>query len=804
MSRALRALLARPGFTIVAIATLTLGFGVNAAVFSLTRTVLLRELPYRDADRLVQVNETSASLSALTAAVSPANYVAWRERVTAFEQTAYFRRVQVNVSVPARAIQVEGFLVSTNFFRLLGIDAARGRGFHDAEASAPGRDNVVIVGDGFWRRVFDGDPSIVGRKVLVDGTPCTVIGVLPATFKIFHVLNREVDLFRPLVLDPTETIQTLNLWARLEPGVTVASADAQLKAAYPSLPFRDRDWTGTASLLSTRLAAGPKSVLVALESAVGLVLLIACANVANLLLALAAGRRTEFAVRQALGAGRWRIARDLAGETSVLVAAGCALAILLALWLVSVLNAIVSFQDINRLEPFRIDGWVLAFTVAVAAGVAFVFGLLPAGAAGTIDVAGALKESGHAVAGGASSRRVRQALIVAELALAIVLTVSAVTLTRSAIALHDLTRGVSVDGVMTAQVALNDPRYAAPELMVQTADAILDRLRRSPGVDAAALVNYLPLALIRVGARVAVEGVPPPSADRPWVARYFVISPAYFSAVGIPMIAGRNFNDEDDRTRAGVAIVSETFARRFWKTTDVVGRHITPEFGESTAFWVPRSRGGPMTVVGVVRDVSEEGILDSAGFPQMYVPYAQNPTVVSTLVAHAARGPAETLAVAIRDAVHDIDPQLPVSYEMTFDEVLRETFARPRELAWLIGSFAALALLLAAIGVYGVMAFMTTARAREIAIRMALGAAEHDVVTLIVGDAMKLAAVGVAIGVTAVPLSFRLLNATVYGVAAWNPIVVVAVAVALALVCAIASAVPAWRAARISDMPRAW
>jgi putative ABC transport system permease protein len=653
-----------------------------------------------------------------------------------------------------------------------------------------------MLSDGLWRREFDSDPSAVGRKVIVDGTPCTVIGVLPATFKIFHVLNRDVDLFRPLVMDPTEKIQTLNLWAKLKPGVPVETADAELKAAYPTLPFRDRDWIGTASLLSTRFASGPKSVLVALEWAVGFVLLIACANVANLLLALAAGRRTEFAVRQALGAGRWRIARDLAGETIALVAAGSALAIVLAWWLVSVLNAIVSFQDINRLEPFRIDGWVLAFTIAIAIGVAFVFGLLPAGTVGTIDVAGALKESGQAVAGGPSSRRVRQALIVAELALAIVLTVSAVTLTRSAIALHDLTRGVSVDGVMTAQIALNDPRYASPELMVQTAAAIVERLRRSPAIDAAALVNYVPLALIRVGARVAVEGVPPPSADRPWVARYFVISPEYFSAVGIPMITGRDFNAADDRAHGGVAIISETFARRFWNTTDVVGRQITPNFGESSAFWIPRSRGGPMTVVGVVRDVSEEGILDSAGFPQMYVPYAQNPTVVSTLVARAAGGRAETAAPAIRNAVHDVDPQLPVSYEMTFDEVLRETFARPRELAWLIGSFAGLALILAAIGVYGVMAFMTTARAREIAIRMALGAGERDVVTLIVGDALKLAVVGAAIGLAATPLAFRLLNATVYGVAPWDPVMLVSVAASMAAICALASALPAARAAR--------
>jgi len=797
MKRALRALLARPGFTIVAVVTLALGLGVNTAVFSLTRTVLLRPLPYRDGDRLVSVNQTFVGRSG-QGAVAPAYYLGWRERVTAFEETTFFRRVQFNVSARTRAVQVEGFLVAPSFFTMIGAPIAHGRGFAN-DASQPGRDNAVILSDGFWRRAFDGDPAVIGRPVTVDGTSCTIVGVLSPSFKIFHILNRELDIYRPLVLDPTDRNEAINVWAKLKPGVSIETADAQLKTVYATIPDLEAGWSATASLLSKRFASGPKTVLIALEWAVALVLLIACANVANLVLAVSAGRRKELAVRQALGASRWQIARDLGAETLIIVAVGAALAILIAVWGVAALNSIVSFQDVNRLEPFRVDFLVVAFTTALAAAVMLVFGLLPVRAAAAIDVVDALKDSTHGVTTGVSNRRLRNTLIVAEVALAIVLAVAALALTRSAIALHDLERGVTIDGVMTAQLALNDPRYDDPDRMVKTTTAIVERLGRSPSIEVAALVNYVPLSAIGVATQVAIEGVPPPSADRPWIARYFVASPNYLRAVGIPIVTGRDFTAADDREHAGVAIVSETFARRFWNTTDVLGRHITPDFA-SRMFWVPRSRGGPLTIVGVVRDVREDGrdngTYNGVEFPQFYVAHAQNPTVITTLVARAAHGPAQSAAAAMREAVRAVDPDLPLSYEMTFDEVLRETFARPHELAWLIGSFAALALVLSAIGVYGVMAFLTTARAREIAIRVALGATRGNVVGLVVRDAMKLAAAGVVAGLVATPLAFRLISAAVFGVGAWNPVILTSVAAALAAICAGASALPAWRVAR--------
>jgi putative ABC transport system permease protein len=796
MTRAIRALAARPGFTIVTVATLALGFGVNAAVFSLTRTVLLQPLPYRDADRLVQINEANAARGIESTALTPANYAAWRDRVDVFQETTVFRRVQFNVSSGSRAIQVEGFTVAPSFFPMLGIQPAIGRGFTTEEATA-GRDNVVLVTDSFWRRFFNGDAAAVGRGITVDGVPCTVIGVLPSSFKIFRVLNRELELFRPLVLDRTERVQSINVWAKLKPGVAVETARAELSTVYDTLPITDRGWTAAVWLLSARFATGPRPVLIALEWAVAFVLLIAGANVANLLLAMSAGRQKELAVRLALGASRWQIVRDLGGETVILATAGGVLAIFLATWVVAILNAVVSFQDISRLEPFRVDGSVVAFTAGLALAVVIVFGILPVRVASDVDVVDALKDSTHGVTAGVSNRRLRQALIIGEVALSIVLTVAAAALTVSAITLHDLERGVSVEGVMTAQVALNDPQYAEPERLVRTANAVIDKLSASPVVETAALVNYPPLSLIRVGVRLTIEGIPPPPGDRPWIARYFVTSPWYFRVVGVQMIAGRDFTAADDLTHTEVAIVSETFARRFWNTTDVIGRRIRPEFGQSHAFWIPRSRGGMVTIVGVVRDVREDGLLDSAGFPQLYLPYAQNPTAVVTIMTRT-RGATAT-ASPIREAVRSVDPQLPVSYEHSFDELLRETFARPRELAWLIGSFAGLALLLAAVGVYGVVAFLTTTRAREIAIRMALGATRVGIVKLILRGAMTLAAVGVAVGLVATPLAFRLLRAAVYGVEPWSPSLLASVAVLIAVVCAIASAVPAWRAARTAN-----
>jgi putative ABC transport system permease protein len=794
--RGCSALAKHPAFTMVAVLSLALGLGVNAAVFSLTRELLLRSLPYRDADRLVRVFEVDRQAGRYPGPVAPANYNAWRGRINAFEQSTMFRRVSFNVSMASSAVQVEGFQVDATFFPMLGVGPAMGRGFNVSDTE-PGRDNVVLLTDGFWRRQFGADDAIVGHSILVDGTPCTIVGVLPASFSIFRVLNRELQIFRPIVVDWTDREQSLNVYAKVKPGVSVEMAGAEMSTVYASLPIPGHQWSaGTASLTASFAAKG-RSVVLLLEWAVAFVLLIACANIANLLLTSWIGRHKEIALRQALGGSRWRVGCDVGTETLMLTACGGALALLLAVWIVEVLNSAVSFEDVGRLHPFRVDGWVAAFAIALTAVVTLAFTLLTAHATRGVDVVSALKDESHGTTAGIENRRLRYGLIAGEVALSVVLAASALALTRSALQLGGLSRGFAADHVMTGQIALNDPKYGEIGRLVATATGVQDRLNTSPGVSDAALVNYPPLSLIRVGVPLSIEGADAVPPARSPFARYFVVSPHYFQTLRIPVVFGRDFTAGDTPDRPGVAIVSESFARRYWHRSDVVGERLRTGFPRSAAFWVPRATREVLTIAGVVGDVREDGLPDAAGLPQLYLPYAQNPTVVVTIVARTKGAPPEAILSGIRGAVRAVDPQLPISGEQSFESMIGETFAAPRTMAWLIGAFAALALVLSAAGVYGVMAYVTAARTREIGIRVALGATRADIASLIVGHAMKMTAAGLAIGVLLAPLALRLLQGLLFGIRPFDPTTLLAVASLLAGVALAASLVPVARAVRI-------
>jgi putative ABC transport system permease protein len=802
MRKAIRALASRPGFTAVAVATLAIGFAVNAAIFSLTRTVLLTPLPYRDVERLVQIGEANPARGVSYAPAVPASYLAWRDRVSSLETTAAWRFVYFTLSGRSDApLRVQGVLAAPSFFPLLGVTPALGRQFSPDEAR-PGRDRVVLLSHGFWRRQLGADPAVVGRALTVDGVPCTVIGVLPESFRFFRVLGRELDVWRPFVLDPDDREHSMTVYGRLRPGVTLEAARAELAAAYAALPaaaFRD-GWTTDVARLSARFTANQRPVLRALEVAVALVMAIAAINIANLLLAVAAGRRKDLAVRIALGATRWRLATELGRETLLLAGAGAAVGVLLAAWIVNFLNGAVSYQDINRLQPFRVDGWVVAFTACLAGASAVGFALLPARRAADADVVGALKEASDSSTGGTaglSHPRLRGGLVVAELALSIVLLVSALELTASALSLHSMDRGVEAGRVMTAQVSLNAPRYDDPTRLTQFADAVLARLTSSAGVEAASLVNYPPLSVVGTSFPIVI-GERAEAPGREPRALCWVVAPRYFATVGIPILAGRDFTSADARDGPGVVIVSRRLAQRFpggLAGTGVIGQRLTVLLPRSDAFWIPRGSRRPLTIVGVVGDVREDGIGDAgAGDPQLYLPYGQNPTRVLTLVARTA-GPPHAAAPAMREAVRAGDPDQPTFDEKTLDEVRRETFARSREIAWLIGAFAALALVLSAVGVYGVMAYLTTARRREIGIRMALGASRGAVVRMVIADAMRLALSGVAIGLVTAPAAMAVARTWVVGLDRSHPAVLAAVAVLLTLVCAGAAAIPARRAA---------
>jgi putative ABC transport system permease protein len=796
MNRAIRNLASRPGFTGVTIAILALGFGVNAAMFSLTRTVLLRPLPYHDADRLIQVGEASPTRGVSYSPTVPANYLAWRERVSAFETTAAWRVVYFALAGPIAPTRVQGVRIEPSFFSLLDIVPALGRNF-TARDARPGDDRVVLLSAGFWHRHFGGNPRVIGGTLTVDGEPCTIVGVLPDTFRFFRVINRELDVWRPFAVEPTDHEHSVTVYAKLKPTASVDAARAELSTVYASLPaepFRD-GWTSELWPLATRFTLAQRPILTALQAAVALVLCIAAANVANLVLAVAAGRRKDVAVRVALGATPWQLTAELGRETLLLAAAGAFAGLLLAIWIVDLLNRSVSYQDINRLEPFRVDAWVAVFTVGLALASAIVFALLPARRTADPDVIDALKDSSHGATTGATHRRLRAALVIAELALSIVLLTSALELTRGALSLNGMNRGVDAEHVMTAQLSLSGPQYADAGRLTQFADAVLAQLTTAAGIEAASIVNYPPLSIIGTSFPIAIGGRAEAPGKEPR-ALCWIVAPRYFGTVGIPILAGRDFTPADTNDRLGVAIVSRRLAERFWGGTDVIGQHLTPLFPPSDAFWIPLAIRRPLTIVGVVGDVREDGIADSgAGDPQLYLPYGQNPTRILTVVVRS-RGAPSSAASLIRDAVRATDRDQPTFDERTLDDVRRETFARPRELAWLIGAFAALALLLSAIGVYGVMAYLTTARAREIGIRIALGATRKDVVGLVVGNAMKMAGIGVAAGVLVTPLALSTVNASIYGIGPSTPGVLVAVAALLGAVSACAAAFPAYRAAR--------
>jgi putative ABC transport system permease protein len=798
----LRVLWQKPGFTAVAVLTLALGIGANTAVFSLVSAVLVRPLNYREAERLVMVweDETAAGFPRETPAVG--NYADWRAQNRVFEDVAAIdQRTYDLTGEGGEPEKILVFGVTSNFFPLLGTEAKLGRTLLPDE-DRPGAHRVAVLSHGLWQRRFGGERSAVGREVLLNGEPYTVVGVMPPDFQ-FEYTN--VELWVPVAFTPEQLANRgnhyLEVVARMKPGVTVAQAEEDVKAITrriaESYPDDATNLSAAVVPLREHLAGDVRRPLLLLLAAVALVLLIACANVAGVLLSRAAARRREIAVRAALGASRVRIVRQLMTESVLLAAAGGVLGTLLALWTFAFLQQLVPAGMRAMTEP-RLDSAVLWFTLAVSVVASVAFGLAPALQASKTDLNDALKQAGGR-GGAGSGRALRGAFVVAEVALALVLLVGAGLVVRTLYNLRGQYAGLKPENVLTLRTQLAENRYREPARRAAFYDGVLERVTGLPGVVAAGYTTAVPLTRKGGANGLSVEGKDN-GPDAVWNANHRQVSPDYFRALGLAVREGRDFTWQDDEGALPAAVVNETMARSFWPGESALGKRFKVGAPESPQPW--------LTVVGVIEDVRQMAS-DEPVKAEMYVPYRQA-AVYWQSTSYASFAPRDlvvrtsveptSVAPAVRDAVREIDAYQPVSSVRTLEEVLGRDTAQRRVGVILLAAFAGLALLLAALGIYGVLAFFVVQHTPEIGVRMALGASPADVLRMVVGRGMRLALAGVGCGLLAAFALTRLIESQLFGVSPADPLTFAGIALLLAAVALLACLVPARRATKVDPM----
>jgi putative ABC transport system permease protein len=789
---AARTLLKSPGFAMVVVLTLALGIGANTAIFSVVNGILLRPLPYREPERLVAVWQDHRAVGREQPEwFPPPDFFDWKEGNRTFEGMVAMQGWGASLTGSGEPVRVLGYGVSHDFFRLLGVPLARGRGFTAGE-DVPDGERVVVISHGFWQRQFGGAGDVVGRSIVLNDNPWTIVGVLPDGFR--SPLG-DASLFRPLRLDRNAPCgrgcYTLRVIGRLKPGVTLAQAHtdvagiaARLAREFPQTNAQVGAWLVP---LKEQLTGQVRPALVALLGAVVLVLLIACVNVANLLLARGASRAREVGIRTALGAARQRLVRQLLTESALLALAGGAVGLLAGVWGVDFLRPAIpeGIRDFYRID---VDGRVVSFTVALTLLASLVFGLGPAVSASRTDLASTFKEGGRGASGGAAGRRVRSALVVAEVALALMLLVGAGLLMRTFVAMQRVDAGFDPDRLLLAGFALPTSRYAPGSPARQEFyRALAERVARHPGVRSVALGTETPLQGGDGDVSFRVEGRPEPPPNQVPVAWLRLVSPEYVRTLGMRVVAGRNFTAEDRRGAPGVVLVNETMARRHWPGESPVGKRILMDVGDSTS---------ALTVVGVVNDIHHDA-LDAPPKVELYGTYLQFTPGTMTLLVRTTGDPL-ALAPAIRRDVAQLDAQLPVGAMETMESRMREAVALPQLYATLFAVFAAAALVLAAIGIYGVIAYSVAQRTREIGVRMALGARPADVLRLVVRQGMAPAVAGVAVGLVGALAGARVLRSLLFGVSAADPLTIVVVTLFLAAVALTASYLPARRATRVA------
>jgi putative ABC transport system permease protein len=791
---AARGFLKSPGFTAVALLALALGIGANTAIFSVVNAVLLQRLPYRDADRLVAMWEDNRNANHPRNTISPTNFLDWQAQSKSFEGMAAFNDRQFNVAGAGEPVAVPSQVAQANLFTVLGANALLGRTFTD-EDGVTGGGKVIVVSYGFWQRQFGGATDVIGKTVTLEGAPMTIIGVMPADFKWFVKENsstgKPAELWLPTKLRPVPG-RYLSAVARLKPGVTLAAAQAEMNAIMAHIgqerPEYNTNMGATLVPAREQLAGEIRKPLMILLGAVAFVLLIACANVANLMLARAASRSKEIAIRAALGAGSRRIVRQLLTESLLLSLAGGVLGVGLAAWGV---DALVALSPPNLLGAAQVGVSlpVLGFTLAVSVLTGVVFGLLPALEASRTDAGDALKEAGRGNTS-SRSRRARSAFVVAQVALALVLLVGAGLLVRSFNRLTAVDPGFDPRNLLTMRVNLPARKYKEDPQVVNFFRQATAQMASLPGVRSVSVANYLPF-YTGLGARTdfRIDGQPaPPHGSEPST-DVRVTDENYFAALGIPVLQGRTFTAQEATEDRHTIIISEALARRYFPGESPLGKRIAVDMMDEP----------PMNeIVGVVGDVRYDK-LDGETFPMVYWTHPQLTYSEMTFVIRTEGDPS-ALADAARRVVQSIDPSQPVADVRTMESWVGESVSRARFGALLLTAFSVLALLLAAVGIYGVMAYTVTLRQQEIGIRMALGAQTRDVLRMIMRQGMGMTLFGVCLGLAGGLALTRVMSGLLFGVSATDPVTFAGVALLLTLVALVACLVPARRATRVDPM----
>ncbi|PYS79346.1 MAG: ABC transporter permease [Acidobacteria bacterium] len=792
----LRMLLKNPGFTAVAVIALALGIGANSAIFSVVNSLLLRPLPFEQPGRLVQVWEANPQRGQTEVPASFPNFADWRDQNHVFEQMVAYSDWSFNLTGAAEPERIRSAIVSPTFFSTLGIKPILGRTLLPDE-DQPGKDLSVVISQRLWQRRFNSDPNVVGKTVDLNGKSFTVVGVIAQTADL-PGLSDDTELWAPVSQGFGFTNRRghyLNVIARLKPGVGEAQAQADMNQIAAALsrqyPEANADRGVRIVPLQEQVVGDVRLALLVLLGAVVFVLLIASTNVANMLLARASSRRKEIAIRTALGAGRWRLIRQLLTESLLLALAGGTLGLLLALWGVDLLVAFGP-SDLPRVKEVAMDGRVLAFTFAVSLATGLVFGLVPALQSSRPELNETLKEGGRSATGGASRRRVRSLLVVTEIALSLVLLVGAGLLLKSFFRLRAVNPGFNPQDVLTMQLDLHGPNYQKGAQLTAFHDQLLDRVKALPGVEAVATASAVPVAPDAGFWHLsfAIEGQTPDPANRP-VAFYNGVSPDYFRTMQIPVLRGRVFDEHDVKKAQGVVIINETLARKYFPGADPVGQRITlSDENPKEEDWA--------TIIAVVKDTKPRE-LSGEPVAEMYMPYAQQPEVNMALMIRTTGRP-DAVAAAVRREVLALDHDQPVYSVRTLPAVMSEAVATPRFRTSLLGLFAALALVLAVVGIYGVMSYAVAQRTHEFGIRMALGAQGRDVLKLVVGYGMALALAGVLIGLAASFALTRVMSGLLYGVAPTDPVTFACISLLLLAVALAACLVPARRAAKVDPM----